>query len=114
MSFQMHRSLHDDCQLVFLLAIGMQRRSPYSERNRPLLSLADFFPRLLGNVTNFTGVTFSLNSWSDKIAEQQHRLSVIYRNVRLKPSIRKSHGELRRGPLAMPSTGRWMKERLLR
>jgi hypothetical protein len=71
MSFQMHRSLHDDCQLVFLLAIGMQRRSPYSERNRPLLSLADFFPRLLGNVTNFTGVTFSLNSWSDKIAEQQ-------------------------------------------
>jgi hypothetical protein len=30
--------------IVFLLAIAMLRRSPCSERNRPHLSMADFFP----------------------------------------------------------------------
>ena len=49
-----------------------RRRSPYSERNRPPFSLADFFPRLFRNVTIFRGVTFSLNSSDVKIAEQQH------------------------------------------
>jgi hypothetical protein len=48
-----------------------RRRSPYSERNRPPFSLADFFPRLFRNVTIFRGVTFSLNSSDVKIAEQQ-------------------------------------------
>jgi hypothetical protein len=59
------------------------RRSPYSERNRPPFSLADFFPRLFRNVTIFRGVTFSLNSWDVKIAEQQHatiRRTVVRKN----------------------------------
>ena len=48
-----------------------RRRSPYSERNWPPFSLADFFPRPFRNVTIFRGVTFSLNNLGDRIAEQQ-------------------------------------------
>ena len=49
-----------------------RRRSPYSVRNRPPFSLADFFPHLFRNVTIFRGVAFSLNNSGDRIAEQQH------------------------------------------